>query len=416
MTQPTILFLHQNFPGQFRLLAGYMVKRGWKVYAAGAKEAYKRDRFTKNSDGVSIIGFDSRREPRTDTHKYLKITENAILNGQGFARVGIKMKNSGINPDVIVAHSGWGSGSFAKSIWPDAKFVQYLEWWYTYPGRDRPRPPDDRPLVQHVEARANVTCRNIPFLLDAMQAEAIIAPTAFQAADVPDFLRSKLHVMHDGVDCDFFYPEKNRQDMTFAETLIPADTKLLTYATRGMEPMRGFPEFMEALSYVMEKDKKVQCIIAGNETIHYGNKLHGKDSYKKQALENFSYDMGRLHFVGQLNLNKYAALLRRSDCHVYLTRPFVLSWSCIEAMASGAPIVTTDTAPVREALPLDSQALHVDHTDIHALIRAIHQTLDDPKAARARGTAARAQAEDVYNATKLLPAHAALFDYLRLAA
>ena len=409
MTAPTIFFLHQNFPGQFRALAGYMVRQGWTVYAAGTSEKYDTQKLTTTREGIQVIGFKRKRDITAGIHRYLKMTEEAILNGQGFANTAIRLKKAGIEPDIVVAHSGWGTGSFAKAIWPEAKFVQYLEWWYTYPERDLLPPKRKKTPGQEADARAYNACRNIPFLLDAMQADAILTPTRYQALDVPDFLRKKLHILHDGVDCSLFSPEGRPDLLKLPTQGLSADHRVITYATRGMEPMRGFPEFMHALSKVQKSHPDVHCVIAGNDSVHYSDWLPEGESYRTRALDAHEYDMSRLHFVGHLELNTYARLLRRSDCHVYLTRPFVLSWSLIEAMASAAPLVVSNTPSVIEALPNAQQALRVDHTDIDALALAITETLDNPEAAKRRGARARKRAQRYYNAAQLLPAHEHLF-------
>ncbi|MGB1234116.1 MAG: glycosyltransferase [Planktomarina sp.] len=412
MAAPSILFIHDNFPAQFRSLAGYLQNRGWDVHAAGENKIFDTKKFQKFTDGVRVLGYRRPREPSQQTHRYLRGLEKAVLTGQGFAGQAIRMANSNINPDIIVAHSGWGSGSFAKAVWPDAVFVQYLEWWYAHPPRDINPPYKKLSPAEEANARAQTHARNLPFMLDAMQADAILIPTRFQALDVPKVLRKNIHILHDGVDCDFFHPEIERAEFTIGQTKFDPKTRFLTYATRGMEPTRGFPEFMAAASRVMKENPDIHCAIAGNDSVHYGGKLPEGDSYLKRALAEHDFDKKRLHLLGRLSLQDYAKLLRRSDCHVYLTKPFVLSWSLIESMASAAPLVVSDTPPLVEALPHDSQALRVTHTDIDALTAAIHKTLNNPKDARKRGGRARARAENIYAASKLLPKHEELFQSL----
>lgn len=398
---PKILFAHQNYPSQFGGLASFLLKAGWDVLFATAKEAVPRDKITKDPNGVSLIGFDVPRQPTKGVHRYAFDLEKAVINGQGFANMAMKLARGGYQPDIVVAHSGWGTGSFAKAVWPETRFVQYLEWWYTYPGRDMPRIENP---TKEADRRAKIMSRNLPFLLDAASADGIITPTRYQAEDIPKYLRDRLIIQHDGVDCDFFSPAETRASVMINEDLtLPPDTRIVTYATRGMEPMRGFPEFMAAWAKVQHTHPDAHCLIAGNDSVHYADWLPKGESYKQRALEAHDFDMSRLHFTGRMPLPRYRKLLQRSDCHTYLTRPFVLSWSLVESMACGCPLVVSETPPVREALPNDNQARHVDHTDIDALAQAIADMLDNPENARERGRRARAKALRHYDAAKLHP-------------
>jgi len=403
--KPKVLFIHQNFPAQFQKIAVYLQGQGWDVLYATAHKSVDREKITKLPGDLRGIGYDAPRAPSETISRYLKPMETAVVNGQGFAQMAIKLRNSGYSPDLVVAHSGWGSGSFAKVVWPGAKFIQYLEWWYAFPARDvvEPTPPeiaDDR--------HANALCRNLPFFLDAQTSDAILVPTAYQAEDIPEMLRDRVTVLHDGTDCDFFSPGDAGPIDGLSGT-IPEGAPVLTYATRGMEPMRGFPEFMAALEKVQKTHPDLHTVIAGEESVHYDAKPPEGESYKKRALEAHDYDMARLHFTGRLNLTQYRDLLRLSDCHTYLTRPFVLSWSAIEAMAVGCPMVVSDCAPVREALPDADMAHHVDHDNIDALADAIRWMIDNSAKARAMGALARARALTEYDAKVIYPAKATYF-------
>lgn len=402
---PSILFVHQNFPAQFRGLKSYLAEHGWDVLFATARKEISPNVVHKLDDGTSVIRYQAHRERSENIHRYVAGLETAVLNSQGFARVAIALRNQNYQPDIIVAHSGWGGASFAKVIWPDAKLVQYLEWWYTYPPRDRSKDYQ----VEMVEDRmANALCRNMPFLLDLQSADGVLVPTEFQAAEVPEFVRPKIKILHDGVDCSFFSPG-DRVPIKVEGGVIKPDVPLVTYATRGMEPKRGFPEFMEALYQLQQTHPDVHCIVAGADSVHYDRKLEG-DSYKQRMLDGFDYDMSRLHFVGHLPLEAYRDLLRRSDAHVSLTQPFVVSWSLCESMAVGAPLIVSANDAVREMLPDDRFATAVDHEDIDALHAAIAWTLDNPEAARAKGDAARVRAVKTLNTDHIYPAHVDYFE------
>lgn len=405
---PRILFIHQNFPGQFRGLITYLRDQGWDVMFASAAAQIARGEITRTGDGIRTIGFEAHRRPDKRVHHYLHATEQAILNGQGLARMAIRLRKAGYIPDIVVAHSGWGSGSFARTIWPEAKFVQYLEWWYRHPGPSAGPAPDGQKDVLF-EQRAKSQSLNLPFLLDIESADAVLMPTAWQARHIPGFVRRMTTILHDGVDCRFFQPGPRDPFPVPDGATIPPDVQVITYATRGMEPMRGFPQFMQALSLVQKTHPHVHAVIAGTDTIHYGDWLPKGETYKTRALAAWDFDHDRLHWTGKLPMPQYRNLLQRSDVHVYLTRPFVLSWSLTEAMATGCPLVVSDLAPLHEALPDDSMARFVDHDDIPALADAIRENLDAPAAARARGQAARERALQAYDSAILYPAHRDFF-------
>jgi len=391
---PSILFLHENYPAQFGALADYLAGTGWQVVFGTQKEGLDPGSTKHLASGVRVVRYARARDPNVETHPYLQGTERAILNGQGFARLGISLKNAGFMPDIIVAHSGWGSGSFAKVVFPEARLVQYLEWWYRYPPVDAiPDLPSQRPAE---DQHARALTRNLPFFLDFQQADLLVTPTEFQASQFPDFMKSRLVVQHDGVDFDLLAGAVDAGDPFSAEGL-PEDAPVVTFATRGMEPTRGFPTFMAAAARVQGARPDAHIVVAGNDTIHYGPKPNGFQSWKEKALAEHEFAQDRLHFTGLLQKPEYAKLLRRTNAHAYLTLPFVLSWSMIEAMGAGAPIVASDVAPVREVLEADTFAKFVPTQDVEALTQALLWCLENPDAARNMGARAQAHAMTRYD-------------------
>lgn len=395
---PHILFVHQNHPAQFGQLSHYLRRNGWEVsYATASGKVETNARMVE--DGITYYGFKAHRETRDDIHPYLHNLENAALNGQGFARLAIKMKKSGVEPDVIMAHSGWGSGTFCKTIWPNAKYVQYLEWWYDYPPRDGVVTKDP---LDDVDRQAKLIFRNLPFMADMQVADAVLVPTEYQRVGIPTVNNIEIKVLHDGVDLTFFEPNRAVRPKFKVAPDLPPDAPIITYATRGMEPYRGFPQFMAALAKVQQTHPDAHCVVAGNDSVHYGAKLPEGDSYKKRALAEHDFDMDRLHFVGRLPYDGYRTLLQRSNVHVYLTKPFVLSWSCIEAMSTGCPMVASDCPPVREALN-DGAARFTDMEDIDGIADAIRWMLDHPRRARQMGDRAREIAVETYAQSTIFP-------------
>jgi glycosyltransferase involved in cell wall biosynthesis len=328
-----------------------------------------------------------------------------MLNGQGLARAAVALKKGGFTPDIVVAHSGWGSGSFAKAVWPQTRLVQYLEWWYNWPAPDV---SSAEPEGSSEDEVARTLSRNLPFLLDFQQADLVLFPTKFQARQAPAFVRQNAVVQHDGVDCDAFAPS-TPGDKIFAFPGLPDDAPIATFATRGMEPIRGFPTFMEAASRLQQTHPDVHIVVAGGETVHYGKPPQGAKSWKQHALDTHDFEPQRLHFAGLLPKSVYRQLLQRTRAHAYLTRPFVLSWSLIEAAATACPLVVSDVAPVREALPDDDLARRVPLDDPKALHDALAWCLDNPEQGRAMGLRARQAVKTGYHKTDCHVALEALF-------
>ncbi len=405
--QPSILFVHENHPAQFGALADHLAARGWRVVFATQAENVPEGRAHTLPSGVSLVRYSRARDVNPAAHRYLVGTERAVLNGQAFARLGASLQKGGFTPDIVVAHSGWGSGSFAKVVWPQARLVQYLEWWYSYPPVDVGPDWQQRAVPEDESARALV--RNLPFLLDFQQADLVVAPTRFQARQAPDFIRDRMVVQHDGVDCRRFRPADDDAPR-FALDGLPDDAPIVTFATRGMEPARGFPTFMAAASRLHALRKDVHVVVAGNDKAHYGPEPDGYRSWKERMLAEHPFDPARIHFTGLMPKPRYASLLQRSAAHAYLTQPFVLSWSLIESMASAAPIVATDVEPVREALGRGDTARRVPQGDPGAVLSQILWCLDHPGMARAMGLRARERALAEYD----IPAcHGALEGHFR---
>ena len=284
--------------------------------------------------------------------------DRAAINGQGFVRAALTARNAGYRPDIIVAHSGWGAGMFARDVFPEAAYVAYCEWWYSHPGADVTYLAmlAGKPVTASIEAPMHERARNAPIAMDIAAADAVLCPTRFQAAQFPALLRAGLTVQHDGIDTDFYAPDPAERHSTLGG-LVAEDAHLVTYATRGMEPHRGFPQFIAALPAILAADPRTVAVIAGENRVAYGGKaLRGTD-WKAKALAETDIDPDRVHFVGRLARADYLRLLRRSDAHVYLTVPFVLSWSMLEAMSTGCALVLSDTDPVREFA--DADAAHL---------------------------------------------------------
>lgn len=388
-----IVFAHQNHPAQFGEFAMYLARNGWDViFATAAKEA-------RPLPGCRLLRMSPHREPADGVHRYAHGMERAMINGQAFANAAMSARARGIMPDVVVAHSSWGSGTFAKAIWPETRLVAYAEWYYTWPHIDA---TDAETQSAPEDGRAHAIARNATMLLDLAQADLVFCPTRFQADRFPARLRGNMEVMPDGIDMTRHAPAEAPR-LPEAAAGVPAGAEILTYATRGMEPHRGFPEFCRALARLQKKRPNLYAVIGGEDRVAYGRKLPEGDSWKKRMLAELDLDQSRIVWTGNLPRADYIRLLQSSHCHAYLTVPFVLSWSFLEAMSIACPLVASDTLPVREAATDGVEALLVDHRNIDALVAAIERHLDDRRAARAMGQAARTRIRRDYDAAWIFP-------------
>ncbi len=339
-----ILFAHKNFPAQFGAFGEWLAGEGWEV-------AFLTRRAGAANPAMRVaVAPDDHRPPAEGVHRYVRPLEGAVLSGQAFARAAVELDRSGFVPDIVMAHAGWGVGTFLKDVWPATCAVPYFEWYYNWPYPDRT--PGDVEAADPLDARARNRLRNAPLWADFSTATRALCPTRFQAAQFPAWMRERLTVMHDGVDTGLHSPGEGgiADRAILARWGIPADAEVLTSITRGMEPHRGFPETMRALALLQKRRPRLHALIGGEDRVAYGAQLPQGESWKGRMLAELDLDLSRLHFTGLLSRPDMVAVMRASDAHVYLTVPFVLSWSLLDAMACGCLLVASDAPPVREFL------------------------------------------------------------------
>ncbi len=386
-----VLFLHEACPGQYRHVAAALAADPGNqvVFATASAEDCP--------PGVAKRRYTPVREPSADIHHYLRWTERAVLSGQAAYRTMRALKAEGFVPDVVCAHAGWGPALYVKDVFPDCRLVGYFEWYY------RSRGSDVDYLDECSEDDAlRLRTRNANLLLEMAQCDAALTPTEFQRAQFPPLAADRLSVLHDGIDTDYFAPAPETPWIAGAEQVV-------TYATRGMEPYRGFPQFMRAVAVLQERHPRLHVVVVGEDRVFYGRPLPEGDGWKQRMLAELPHlDAARLHFTGPLPYDAYRRVLRNSDAHVYLTVPFVLSWSLLEAMATGCVVIGADTPPVREMIENGRNGLLVDFRDPFLLAARIEDALRlGPTASRLR-QAARATIIARYGLRDLLPRHIAL--------
>ena len=383
------LFAHGNWPAQFGAFGEWLAARGHDCVFLTRREGAAGVR-------VKVCRCRDHRAPSEAIHPYLRGFERQVIGAQAFARAALALRRRGFVPDVTMAHAGAGPATFLKDVNPETLHVPYFEWHYNWPNVDVS--PWDEP-DDALDAAARNRVRNAAIHADFMAGDLRLCPTRFQAAQFPEPLRERLTVMHDGIDTDANAPPPDRAIL--ARWGVPEDAEVVTSITRGMEPHRGFPEIMRALSALMARRPRLHAFVGGEDRVAYGASLPEGESWKARMLAELPFDHERLHFTGLLTRRDMAALVGAADAHVYLTIPFVLSWSLLDAMSAGALIVASDTPPVREFLGPDQGLLAPMH-DAEALAARLETAIEGGTALRVLREAARAKVVTELDATRVI--------------
>ena len=387
------LFSHRNFPAQFRHILFELSKDTSNeiAFITGTKNDI-------NIKGVKKYLYHLKREVPKNCHRYLKSFEEAVIHGQSAAEVAISLKKQGFYPDVIYAHS-WGNSMFLKDVFPNTPQLNYCEWYYNPTGADIGFDGE----VLNEDKLALTKCKNAQLLIDLVNCDKGICPTQWQKQQIPSEFHNKIEVLHDGIDTEYFVPDQNAIFKIPNSTItLTANDEVVTYATRGMEPYRGFPQFMEIAEKLLKRRPKLHIVIGGEDRVCYGPKLVNT-TYKELMLKKCDLDMDRVHFTGCLPYMEYKKLLQISSVHVYLTYPFILSWSLLEAMSSGCCVVASDTAPVREVIKNNDNGILVDFYDIDKFVYTIDSLLNDSISSQKLKQKARNTILSSYNLKSLLP-------------
>lgn len=346
-----VLVIHQNFPGQFgHLVQAWSRRPGWDVRGIGRETAPGIPGFRR------LIRYGLTRTASATQHPYLRQMETATLHGQAVARAMLTLRKSGFIPDAIVAHPGWGETLYAKDIFPESRLVHLCEWFYNAEGADLGFDPE---FPLSLDDRARIRTWNALHTLNLTHCDVAISPTEWQRSRHPTIFQSKITVQHEGIDTENLGPDLGAAlELPNGATLRAGDP-VITYVARNLEPYRGFHVFMRALERVQKIHPECQAVIVGADGVSYGRKPPKAAHWREHMLREVSIDTARTHFLGHVPFERYLRVLQVSAAHVYLTYPFVLSWSLLEAMACGTPLVASDTAPVREVLTADDDHTHL---------------------------------------------------------
>ena len=375
-----ILFIHQNFPGQFKHLAPALCECGHEVSALTlSKKAVPA--------GVKVIPYKLGRVNGKDTHPWLIDSESKVIRAEAAYRAASELRDQGYTPDLIIAHPGWGESLFLKQVWPTAKLLAYCEYFYGAKGSEIDFDPEFPPGKDDA---CKVELKNINNLLHLSLMDQGLTPTRWQQTSHPIEAHSKLAVIHDGIDTELVKPNLDSW-LQLERVRLSKDDEIITFVNRNLEPLRGFHVFMRALPELLKRRPNARVMIVGGDDVSYGAKPPEGKTWRQHFLNELEgqLDLSRIHFLGNVAYQHYLALLQVSTVHVYLTYPFILSWSLLEAMACGCAIVASKTAPVEEVIEDQKDGLLVDFFSKAALVDAIVELIENPKLRHQLGLAAR---------------------------
>lgn len=381
-----ILFLHQNFPAQFVHLAPALRDRGHRVVALTAEGN------TRNSP-VETMRY--RFQPRPVDPAACRLGRSyaeASDRATAVARAAqILRDRHGFMPEVVFGHIGWGETLFLHEIWPEARLLHYAEFYYAPHGRDAGFDPEFAP--SSLESALAVRARQAHLAHAMAQSNAAVAPTHWQASSFPACFRKQITVLHDGIDTDAARPDPGaRVVLPGGGPELRAGDEVLTFVSRNLEPYRGFHTFMRALPEVLAARPEAQVVIVGADGAGYGPGPLQGGSWKQVLLNEVAdrLDMRRVHFTGWVPHAMFLALMQVSRVHAYLTVPFVLSWSMLEAMAAGALVVASLTPPVQEVITNGENGRLVDFFDVPGWSAALTDALAEPQKYQSERMAGRA--------------------------
>ncbi|HYY62191.1 MAG TPA: glycosyltransferase [Burkholderiales bacterium] len=388
------LFVHQNFPGQYRHLVAHLARAGHEVVAIGETPNLRR---TPRLAGVKLYGYET---PPAVPSGFSAPVQGAVDRGRRVVAGAAKLRQAGFRPDVIGAHIGWGEALFLKDVFPEAKLLLYCEFFYRSRGADMGFDPE---FPATAEKLLRLRVMNAPLLMALDAADCGMAPTRWQHRQFPAAHQPRIAVLHDGIDTDVVAPAGER------------DPNLITYVARNLEPYRGFHSFMRAIPEIQRRRPQARIVIVGGDEVSYSPRLPPGQTYRQRLLAELGdrIDLSRVEFRGKIPYADYLALLRRSAVHVYLTYPFVLSWSLLEAMSAGCLVVASRTAPVEEVMRDGENGLLVDFFSPAAIAERVDYALTHQDEFAPLRERARASVVERYDLRRIcLPAQLRLVEAL----
>lgn len=390
-----LLFVHQNFPGQYRHLVKHCAGLpGYDIACIGEAANFGR---WEGAKGVRLYGTATPQGGNPATHPYLRDVEGHIRRGQAVTRTALEIRKEGFSPDLICAHTGWGEALYLKDVFPNAKVLAFCEYYYN---ADHSDVDFDKITPVSMDTRLFTRTRNATQLLSMMVSDHGVSPTHWQRAQYPPALAERISVIHDGIDTDIVRPDPQAR-CTFGDKglSLRSGDEIITFVSRNLEPYRGFHILCQALPLIQQLRPQAHIIIVGADDLGYGPRPPEGTTHRELHMSAVrdKLDLSKIHFLGRVPYNHLIALFQISAAHVYLTYPFVLSWSMLEAMAAECLVIGSKTPPVEEVIEHEKNGLLVDFFDPEHLAHTVDRALRDPEEMRPLRKAARKTIMEKYD-------------------
>ncbi|MGV0035815.1 MAG: glycosyltransferase family 4 protein [Candidatus Azotimanducaceae bacterium WSBS_2022_MAG_OTU7] len=364
------LFVHQNMPGQYRELVKWLAakKKHDIVFLTQRKKP-------PSFDGVKTVIYKPHHVADEDAYGLVRVWENAAGSGFGAAQAAEKLRDQGFTPDIIIGHVGWGELTFIKEVYPNVPVIGFFEYFYRNKGGPVGFDPDKPPSAHSPYLMAS---HNTVPLVNIEVVDLGHCPTYWQRDRFPKIFHDRVYVCHDGIRTDNIKPNPDAEvALGRLDKPITCDDEIVTYMARNLEATRGFEQFMRALPKIQAARPNARFLIIGGNGTSYGRKSKHPGGFRGQMEAEIGdqVDWEKVHFLGQVPFEDYQNIIQVSSCHIYLTMPFVMSWSLLEAMSMQATVVASDVDSVREAVTHGETGILVDFFDSDALAAQVTDVL-----------------------------------------
>ncbi|EAQ37377.1 glycosyl transferase, group 1 [Nitrobacter sp. Nb-311A] len=400
-----ILFVHNNFPAQYRNLAAALAKEsGFELAAIGASNA-------QPMPSVKLIKYALPDADVSGTHPFARRFDLECRRAEQVLYSLSTLATSGFTPDVILAHPGWGETLPLRTMFPKARQLVYCEFFYGAEGRDIGFDPEFP--ISGLDGHMGLQLKNATTLLALADCDVGISPTNWQQSTFPRHYQSKIEVIHEGIDTTRVRPDPRARLMLPNGRHVSCSDEIVTFVVRNLEPLRGYHIFMRALPEILKRRPNAQIVIIGRDGLSYGLPPPAGSNWKSIFLQEVRdrIDMSRVHFMGGVPYGTFIAVLQVSSAHVYLTYPFVLSWSALEAMSAGCLVIGSDTPPVREVISSGDNGLLVPFFAADEMAARVVEALQEPDRFYAIREAARQFVVEHFDAERVcLPQMRQLLD------
>ena len=405
-----ILCFHPTFPGQFKHLIPQLLERGdsvWAIRKTGGS-------IPPAKSLLKVCTYKLNRGNGRDVHPLVLETESKVLRGVAAADVACSLRDQGFIPDLIFGHPGWGDMLFVSDVWPSVPQIHYLEFFHGVAGTDNNF--DDRYCVENTLFESQRTrMKNANLLLNLNGMDWGWTPTYFQKSVLPEWAQNRTSVIHDGIDTNWLIPDSQAHLELPNGKIVSAGDPVITFVNRTFEPYRGIHIFLEAVALLQAKHHSVQIVLVGADTpdVSYGARRSDGRGWLSALKDEMGYaiDWSRIHYLGLVSHRKLLRVYQISAAHVYLTYPFVLSWSMLEAMSCCCLLIGSATSPVEEILEEGKNGFLVDFQDPQALAKKLLVAIENPEKMMSIRASARVTAIQ-YDLKDCLRRQLALIDFV----